>query len=369
MAFNFGFKKKRDQRPMTISQEKRKADENRQRGEQIRASLEILDAKLIRKAAQNTEGGISGEKLEQYHKALQEMEKKLDEQKASVLDTVVIDSIIGEFIDQMADELVKDNKETADRLMAGLSYGISKGREEINMADPEATKKAMDARREILYRYQQIIRFSAHIDDLDRSIQRQKADIDQTVEAYKVRHEKLKEIRRKMPGLQENLDRLQAGQEVDGEVIDFNNMKRGVIDMHNHIQNLIKTKAANEKQRTAFEQAIRTQRLMLTQAENQLDQEAYEEMLKSQQSFQQFIYDQINQIEEMQKVNDQFTKILDAAFSSRKMIDMIIKTEEEYEQLRQKEMDKADADERGRQKILEEEQEYVNTHQSMQQEN
>ena len=193
MAFNFGFKKKRDQRPMTISQEKRKADENRQRGEQIRASLEILDAKLIRKAAQNTEGGISGEKLEQYHKALQEMEKKLDEQKASVLDTVVIDSIIGEFIDQMADALVKDNKETADRLMAGLSYGISKGREEINMADPEATKKAMDARREILYRYQQIIRFSAHIDDLDRSIQRQKADIDQTVEAYKVRHEKLKE--------------------------------------------------------------------------------------------------------------------------------------------------------------------------------
>lgn len=356
MLLNLGFKKKKEQEQMPVSEEKKRAEENRKRAEEIRTSLAAIDSKISLMLAQNRTGRILPERMQRYHKGLQSMMKKLDEQRASVLDTVVIDSMIKQFASQLNEAIQNGNDETADRLMAGLAYGISRGREEIHIEKPEYIEKTLETRKEILDRYHQIVKFSRQIDEIERSINRQQTQIDEAKKDYAQYYQELKEERERMPGLQESLDKLQVGQKVAGEVIDFNNKKQNVVDLYKHIQNMIKTRATNEMQRTSCQQAIRNEKLLLAKMETMMDEEVFEEIQKSQQRFQQFIYDQIDQIDKMRNMNDQFSKILDAALSSRKMIDMMIRTEDDFERMTLEEKERDAADARGMERILEEEQ-------------
>mgnify|MGYP005751537753 CR=1 FL=1 len=356
MLLNLGFKKKKEQAQMPVSEEKKRAEENRKRAEEIRTSLAAIDSKISLMLAQNKTGRISLEDMQRYHKGLQGMMKKLDEQRASVLDTVMIDSMIKQFASQLAEAIQNGNDETAKRLMAGLSYGISRGREEIHIEKPEYIEKTLETRKEILDRYHQIVKFSRQIDEIERSINRQQTQIDKAKKEYAQYYQELKEQRERMPGLQESLDKLQVGQKVAGEVIDFNNKKQNVVDLYKHIQDLIKTRATNEMQRTSCQQAIRRENMLLAKMETMMDEEVFEEIQKSQQRFQQFIYDQIDQIDKMRNMNDQFSKILDAALSSRKMIDMMVKTEDDFERMTLEEKERDAADARGMERIQEEEQ-------------
>lgn len=353
---NLGFKKKKEQEQMPVSEEKKSANENRQRAEDIRLALRAVDSKISLMLAQDKTGRILPEDMKKYHKGLENMIKKLDEQKTSALDTSEIDRTVKRFVDQLEEAIQKGNKDTANRLMAGLAYGINRGREEIHSDDPEYIEKVLDSRKEVLYRYQQIVKYSKQMDEIERSINRQNTQIEDSKNDYKVYYDELKKQQKSMPGLQESLDKLKVGQKVDGEVIEFNNKKQKVTDLYRHIQNMIKTKATNEMQLTACQQAIRNERLLLARMETMLDEDVFNEIQKSQEQFQQFIYNQIDQIEKMQDMNNQFGKILDQALSSRKMIDMLIRTEEDYDRMIQEEKERDAADARGMERILEEEQ-------------
>lgn len=359
MAFNLnlGFRKKKEQEQMPVSEEKRKANENRKRAEEIRMSLAEIDSKIALMLAKEKTGRILTEDMKRYHKGLQSMISRLDEQKTSVLDTYDIDRVVKKFVSQLGEAFQNGNNETADRLMAGLAYGISRGREEIHSEEPEYVEKILESRKEVLDRYQQIVKYSRQIDEIQRSINRQQTQIEDSKKDYKKFYDELKKQQKEMPGLQESLDRLKVGQKVAGEVIEFNNKKQKVTDLYNHIQNLIKTRATNEMQMTACQQAIRDEKLLLARMETMLDDEVFEEIKKSQEEFQKFIYNQIDQIEQMRNMNNQFGKILDQALSSRKMIDMLIATEEDYDRMIHEENEKAAADARGMERILEEEQE------------
>lgn len=353
---NFEFKKKKTQEQMPVSEEKKKANENRERAEEIRTALAEIDSKISLMLAQNKTGRILLDDMRTYHLGLQSMIRRLDEQKTSALDTYEIDRTVKNFVSQLGEALQKGNKETADRLMAGLAYGISRGREEIHSDDPEYIERVLDSRKEILNRYQQIVKYSKQMDEIERSINRQQAQIEDSKKDYKKYFEDLKKQQESMPGLQESLDKLRVGQKVAGEVVEFNNKKQKVTDLYRHIQNLIKTRATNEMQLTACQQAIRNEKLLLAKMETMLDEEVFKEIQNSQEQFQQFIYNQIDQISQMRSMNNQFGKILDQALSSRKMIDMLIQTEEDYARMIQEERERDAADARGMERLLEEEQ-------------
>lgn len=329
------FKKNKKKTQTQVDREQKEAVSMNRSGTQRVAA--VLGQIRFTESADVT-GRISQEKMDWYRGTVSALAVQMDQAKILRLDTGAIDQSI-QFIAEYLPEAIKSgNEATADRIIKGLAYGISKARKDIPEKDMENASAIVDKRLRRLQMHRDIIELSRKIDELNKALRRQK----RTLEEYQGNYEKckadLKSISSRRPDLVKELDELGFGSNqlsAGAKGIDTARVK--VIELSDSIENLSRQIATNESAMQEDEATIRTLEIQMSQTEALVDEATLEDIRKQQEEFQKELLQLERQIDDMEQINKDFTRMMDAVYSSPDMVDRIIRHAMEYESLVEKE--------------------------------
>jgi len=304
---------------------------------EVRSTTQQIAVKLAQ--VRFTEGGrISREKMDKYRATIAALTSEIDRAQILRLDTSEIDRRILFLAEYLPDAIRNGNEETADRILKAVSYGITRARRDLGSKDMERSATIVEARVRRLDMYRDIIELSRKIDDLTNSMSQQ----DKLLEKYKADYEvcsaDLKKNAALRPDLVRQLDELGFGSnQLSAGARGLDTARVRVIQLSDTIENLERQKATNEAALQQNQSTIHTLENQMTQADALVDEQTLDHIRKEQAQFQSEMLKLENQIDEMERLNKDFTRSLDAIYSSPDMVDRIIRHAMEYEELERRE--------------------------------
>lgn len=308
---------------------------------EVRSTTQQIAAKLgqirFTESADIT-GRISQEKMDWYRKTITGLTNQIDRAQVLRLDTSAIDQSVLFLAEYLPDAIRYGNQETADRILKGLTYGITRGRKDIGEKDMENATTIVDKRLRRLAMYRDIVELSMKIDELGKTLAQQEKTLEKYQADYEQCREDLRKISQRRPDLVRELDELGFGSNqlsAGAKGIDTARVK--VIELSDSIENLSRQKATNEAALQENSSVIRTLEIQMTQADALVDEQTLEDIRKQQETFQREILQLERQIDEMERINKDFTRALDSIYSSPEMVDRIIRHAMEYEALEKRE--------------------------------
>ena len=304
---------------------------------EVRSTTQQIAVKLAQ--VRFTEGGrIPREKMDKYRATIAALTNEIDRAQILRLDTSEIDRRILYLAEYLPDAIRNGNEETADRILRAVSFGITKARRDIGSKDMERSATIVEARVRRLDMYRDVIELSRKIDDLTASMAQQ----DKLLEKYKADYEvcsaDLKKNAALRPDLVRQLDELGFGSnQLSAGARGLDTARVRVIQLSDTIENVERQKATNEAALQQNQATINTLENQMTQADALVDEQTLDHIRKEQSLFQGEMLKLENQIDEMERLNKDFTRSLDAIYSSPDMVDRIIRHAMEYEELERKE--------------------------------
>lgn len=283
-------------------------------------------------------GRIPQEKMDWYRKTITGLTNQIDRAQVLRLDTSAIDQSILFLAEELPDAIRYGNMETADRIIKGLTYGITRGRKDIGEKDMDKSSQIVEARLNRLQIYRNIVKLSTKIDELTKTMAQQEKSLERYQSDYDQCREDLRKISVRRPDLVRELDELGFGSNqlsAGAKGIDTARLK--VIELSDSIENLERQKATNEAAMQENVSTIRTLEIQMTQADALLDEQTLSEIRAQQERFLSETLKLERQIDEMESINKNFTHAMDAIYSSPEMVDRIIRHAMEYEELERKE--------------------------------
>lgn len=308
---------------------------------QVRSVTQQIATKLqsIRfQEAADISGRINQRQMDSYRATIHGLTTLIDRAQILRLDTSAIDQQILFLAEYMPDAVRYGNTDTIDRIIKGLTYGITKGRKDIGEKDLDRASAIVDKRLRTIGMYRDIVELSMKIDDLDKTIDKQDKELVKCREKYDLCRKKLKELTVRRPDLVRELDELGFGSnQLSPEARALDNARMKVIQVANSIEDLSRIKATNEAAKVQQESSIRTLEIQLTQGEALVDEATLEDIRKQQEEFKKNLLEVEHQIDEMEAINKDFNRALDSIYSSPEMVDRIIRHSMEYEALEKRE--------------------------------
>lgn len=310
----------------------------------VRSTTQQIAGKLqsIRfQEAADISGRINQRQMDTYRQTIHGLTMMMDRAQILRLDTSSIDQQILFMAEYLPDAVRYGNTETIDRIIKGLTFGITKGRKDIGEKDMERASSIIDKRLRTLQMYRDIVELSMKIDDLEKTIAKQDKELDVCRKKYDECRAKLKEMTTRRPDLVRELNELGFGSnQLSPEARALDNARMKVIQVANSIEDLSRIRATNEAARVQCESSIRTLEIQLTQGEALVDENTLEDIRKQQEEFKKELLQVERQIDEMEDINKDFNRALDSIYSSPEMVDRIIRHEMEYEALEKREASK-----------------------------
>ena len=303
---------------------------------QVRSITERITAKLAEprfNASADVTGRITQEQMDKYRYAVDNLRTKIGRTTVLRLDTSAIDQKILFLASYLTDAVRNGNQKTCDRIIKGLTYGIIRGRQDIEERDIDRSLEIVDKRCRRLDMYRDIIELSKKIDDLEKTMRLQERELE--------KHNKtLAELEKTLADLSANtrlvteLATFGAGSDqLSPEARELDNKRAAYIALSKAILNLKRIKATNEASMTQQNAQINTLEIQLTQAEGLVDEQTLEDVRKQQELFRSEILRQEQQIREMEEMDKNFARALDEMYSSPELVNTIVAHDMEYEQL------------------------------------
>ena len=307
----------------------------------VRGSTQMIAVKLsqIRFAeSADISGRISQEKMDWYRRTIAGLTNQIDRAQVLRLDTTEIDRRILYLAEYLPDAIRFGNEETADRIIKGMTYGITRARRDIGEKDLDQSAAIVEKRVRRLDMHRDIVELSRKIDELTRSMTQQEKMLEKYKADYEVCREDLKKISVRRPDLVREIDELGFGSnQLSAGARGIDTARVKVIQLSDSIENLERQKATNEAALQQNVSTIRTLENQMTQADALVDEQTLDHIRKQQEQFQSEMLKLEHQIDEMERLNKDFTRSLDAMYSSPDMVDRIIRHSMEYEELERKE--------------------------------
>ena len=316
-------------------EEPKKTD--REQFSEVRSTTQQIAVKLSQ--VRFTEGGkIDREKMDKYRAAISALTSEIDRAQILRLDTSEIDRRILYLAEYLPDAIRNGNEETADRILRAVSFGITRARRDIGAKDMERSASIVESRVRRLDMYRDVIELSRKIDDLNASMAQQDRLLEKYKSDYEVCSADLKKNAALRPDLVRQIDELGFGSnQLSAGARGLDTARVRVIQLSDTIENLERQKATNEAALQQNQATIHTLENQMTQADALVDEQTLDHIRKEQAQFQSEMLKLENQIDEMERLNKDFTRSLDAIYSSPDMVDRIIRHAMEYEELERKE--------------------------------
>lgn len=316
-------------------EEPKKTD--REQVSEVRSTTQQIAVKLSQ--VRFTEGGkIDREKMDKYRAAIAALTSEIDRAQILRLDTSEIDRRILYLAEYLPDAIRNGNEETADRILRAVSFGITRARRDIGAKDMERSASIVESRVRRLDMYRDVIELSRKIDDLNASMAQQDKLLEKYKSDYEVCSADLKKNAALRPDLVRQIDELGFGSnQLSAGARGLDTARVRVIQLSDTIENLERQKATNEAALQQNQATIHTLENQMTQADALVDEQTLDHIRKEQAQFQSEMLKLENQIDEMERLNKDFTRSLDAIYSSPDMVDRIIRHAMEYEELERKE--------------------------------
>ncbi len=316
-------------------EEPKKTD--REQVSEVRSTTQQIAVKLSQ--VRFTEGGkIDREKMDKYRAAISALTSEIDRAQILRLDTSEIDRRILYLAEYLPDAIRNGNEETADRILRAVSFGITRARRDIGAKDMERSASIVESRVRRLDMYRDVIELSRKIDDLNASMAQQDRLLEKYKSDYEVCSADLKKNAALRPDLVRQIDELGFGSnQLSAGARGLDTARVRVIQLSDTIENLERQKATNEAALQQNQATIHTLENQMTQADALVDEQTLDHIRKEQAQFQSEMLKLENQIDEMERLNKDFTRSLDAIYSSPDMVDRIIRHAMEYEELERKE--------------------------------
>lgn len=316
-------------------EEPKKTD--REQVSEIRSTTQQIAVKLSQ--IRFAEGSkIDREKMDKYRAAIAALTSEIDRAQILRLDTSEIDRRILYLAEYLPDAIRNGNEETAERILRALSFGITRARRDIGAKDMERFASIVESRVRRLDMYRDVVELSRKIDDLTGSMAMQDKLLEKYKSDYEVCSADLKKSCALRPDLVRQLDELGFGSnQLSAGARGLDTARVRVIQLSDTIENLERQKATNEAALQQNQATIHTLENQMTQADALVDEQTLDHIRKEQAQFQSEMLKLENQIDEMERLNKDFTRSLDAIYSSPDMVDRIIRHAMEYEELERKE--------------------------------
>lgn len=329
------FNKKRKKTQTQIDREQKEAVSVNRGGTQ--RVVAVLGQIRFTESADVT-GRISKEKMDLYRGTVSALAVRMDQAKILRLDTSAIDQSIQFLAEYLPDAIRFGNEETADRIIKALTYGITKARQDIPEKDMEQASVIVDKRLRRLQMHRDIIELSRKIDELNKALRRQKGILEKYQKDYEQCKADLKRVSDRRPDLVQELDELGFGSnQLSAGARGIDTARVKVIELSDSIENLARQIATNESALQEDESTIRTLETEMAQTDALVDEATLEDIRKQQEAFQSELLKLEHQIDDMERINKDFTRMMDAVYSSPDMVDRIIRHAMEYESLVERE--------------------------------
>ena len=302
-------------------------------------------------------GRITQEQMDRYRGAISGMTMQMENAKIIRLDAHEINACIKAMAESLPGALRGGNADTVDRILRGLAYGITQARQDIPEKDMDRAADIVERRVRRLNMYRDIIDLSGKIDELSQSVRQQEKKLGQYQEVFAQCKADLKRVCDSRPDLVRELEELGFGSNqlsAGAKGIDTARVK--VLQLSDSIENLAPQNSTDEEAMAGHMATIRSLENQMTQSNALVDEQTLEDIRKQQEAFQQDILRLERQIDEMERVNKDFTRAMDAVYSSPEMVDRIIRHAMEWEAFEKKEKAKEEGIREGQKNTAENEQ-------------
>ncbi|MEE0265978.1 MAG: hypothetical protein UD936_10175 [Acutalibacteraceae bacterium] len=256
--------------------------------------------------------------------------------KLTRLDTEEIDNVMLYMVQHFDKALKTGNKDTADRFIEGLRYGVVNGYGEIKSTDMDHAEEIMQKRLSRIEQYKAIAKLSMHIDTLEKSIALKTKDYDNHKHNYDMLLEELdKEIAMK-PMVVEKIKRIGESNinSSDPEAFMLVSKMGQVSNLFKELKQLQQDIAIAQNDVNSTRSSILSATTSLNDSDSKIDDLTLEELKKYNDEH----VARLRQIEEesrrLDDLNQRLFDSVDQIFSDPKVIDSMIRKTLDYEAMK-----------------------------------
>lgn len=332
----------------------------------VREAAENLKNALTAIRFVDTTGKISPEQMEEYKKVFRGLIYKLDQSQTYALDTRTLDKKMLFLAEHMGIALKNGCKDTADRIMKGLLYGIGKGHESVPASDALRLEEIMEDREKRLGQYRTIVEYSERIDEREKAIELQNRKYEIKRKEFQEFRDLVKKEAAEKPDLVALIDEYGARIKdltTDSGIEAFRlvTKQNAVRKVFEDLKALKQQMALNEASIESCRQIINSEENALTEMAQKIDQNLIDEVIAHEAAFRNHLVDLQKQIKVLDDLSHRFNDALDEVFSSPEMGDYLIQSSEAYKEMEAELARVEAAREEGRRLMQEMENEQYNT--------
>lgn len=304
----------------------------------VREAAENLKNSLTAIRFVDTTGKISAEQMEEYKKVFRGLIYKLDQSQTYALDTRTLDKKMLFLAEHMGIALKAGCKDTADRIVKGLLYGIGKGHEPVPDSDVERMEEIMEEREKRLGQYRTIVEYSERIDEREKSIDLQKRKYEIKREEFQEFRDEVKKEAAAKPDLVKLIDEYGASvkdlsTDEGAEAFRLVTKQNAVRKVFEDLKALKQQMALNEASIESCRQIINSEENALTEMAQKVDQHLIDEVIAHEAAFRNHLVDLQKQIKILDDLSHRFNDALDEVFSSPEMGDYMIQASTAYKDM------------------------------------
>ena len=350
--------------------EKQIQAEEKNQAASVRAKSESLLAAMKKVNLFDPTGRIPQEEVQRYKIVVDNLADRLDRASASVLDTQRMDEQMVWLTEHLEIAVKEGRKDTADRIMKALMYGIGRGHEPIPPSDAAKAPQMIRERENRLGQYITTVEYSEKIDECTHSIEMQQERYDKASAQFKEAYKKVKQEMRENPHLVEMIDHYgEKVKDINADAFKLAVKYRETQKLYKDLDMLKKQMAFKETTINSCLSIIRSVENALTELATPVTQEMQDKVIQLEAEFRNHLVELQKQITELNDLSDRFNYAIDEVFSSPVMGDYIIDAAMRFQEME----DELAADEEGRkrgrelmqQQELEQTQNYENEEQQM----
>lgn len=209
----FGKKKSAEEleaeKKLSNSEAQKKVSGTRSRLEQLKTTMKSINFEVLSKTV--PEDRISTADFARYRRNFDIMLGRLEKESVielTKIDTSEVDDVMLYLVEHFDKALKTGNKETADRFIDGLRYGVVNGHAEIKISDMDHAEEIMQKRLNRLEQYKTIGKLSMHVDTLEKDIKLKNKTYEEHKHNYEVLLEELEKEMAMKPMVVEKIQRL-----------------------------------------------------------------------------------------------------------------------------------------------------------------
>lgn len=300
----------------------------------VREASESLSNAMQALVLSDGTGRIPKEAIGEYERVIRGLVNRLERAPASVLDTRNIDKSMV-YLTQHLDMAVKNGrKDTADRIIKALIYGVGKGHEPVPSGDWDRVEEIMEGRTKRLGQYRTIVEYSEKVDERQCSLEHQLLQYEKAKKDFEKARKKVLEEAEKNPHLVEMIN--QYGDSVRTIHVDAYSLvvkQKEVVKLYDNLKSLKQQMAFNETSIVSCNQIIRNEENALTEMAQKVNQEMMDDVIRHEAEFRNRLVDLQQQIGQLEDLSDRFGDAIAEVFSSPIMGDYIIGTILRYDEM------------------------------------